>query len=726
MHKYDEKVLDLAMASKTPWLEIIIPVRIHAGRKDIIRRIEELSEILSSTDSISILVVEDGSASEYRDELYERLAGKSVTVISTDRDYTEKFSLSITRNQGAIFSNSPFIMFLDADLVAYPEFFDDLRRELSIIGIEQDSQQFLMCPVIYLTAEGRERWNACDPQMRRQFFISETLKGDSNLIEKYSTGTSVVVLRREYFLSLGGYDEGFTGWGYEDYEFGCRLVQRAAQFPMPKNWSSMSGNFMSINRFTGWKSVYRLHGDWLAQKGIWLFHLPHPIDQQYHGNKAANMALLRGKLDSNPSKLNLPVPLPNQNTDISLFLSRNPFCYSWEIAPFFGHAIFASDDDYADENALSETIKRNSVTRIVFPNPYRDKQTLAAYKWCRKTDFPFTVCERGALPGSIFHDSTGFLSDGYSYNPSKWDKPLTSDQRKRVEDYMLGVFNQTPALEKQPPRIGADNERNRLKVPAKKKVLLVAFQQPHDTVIQHFSGSIGSFENFVKLVSSLPEQLGSEWQVVCKKHPAEDTIAHLPGTIAVEDGNIYDLIEMCDSMLVINSGTGIYGMMLGKPVHIVGTSWYADDRMNRYEDNLKNIAEKIMKSFSPDMETVTRFIHYLRFEFYSFGIQKQNRSRSRDGSPITSTSSIKYTEVRHLPTIPVFYSGEHVSCNTDSLLFDRYFIDQGSDTHRADRIRQHPNQRITRLVTKLRRAPHDFFRDSKYSCLQILRHFFSP
>jgi hypothetical protein len=73
-----------------------------------------------------------------------------------------------------------------------------------------------------------------------------------------------------------------------------------------------------------------------------------------------------------------------------------------------------------------------------------------------------------------------------------------------------------------------------------------------------------------------------------------------------------------------------------------------------------------------DYDRMLRFIHYLRFEFYSFGHQAQRRFRYNDGSPITSTSDIKYYEIRGFTAEPLHIGSAGDSVPMSSPLFDRY------------------------------------------------------
>lgn len=723
---------------KTGILEITVPVRATRARADIVDRIRFFCEATDLPMGVSISVCDDGSPQKFAEAIERVCAEKGVTYLSTGRKHYQPFSLAIARNHAAQRSRAAFIMFMDVDLIAYDGFFEELLREIEVNQMHENIERFLMCPVIYLTNEGIEQYHSLPTEMRRQYFIHQMLSSNKQIIEKYSCGTSVIVVNRHYFLMRGGYDTRFNGWGYEDYEFGNRLIRRARQFPLPENWTRMDGNFMTIKRFEGWKSVYRMHGDLLAQKGMWMFHVPHPIDSSYHAHKDSNWRLLAQRMDEDKTAAGEPDPLADLSAGRSLLLSRNPFCYGREFAPFLGEGVFSSCLSKVDSLVQEDLITKTAVERVVFGNPYANERSLNLYNWCRKSDFPFIVCERGALPDSVYHDRTGFLSDGESYKSYQWDRPLSDEELDAVEAYVAEIRWGTKMLEKQAERGDLHLIRKKLGLSDGQKMLLVPFQQPQDTTIRHFSGPIGSFENFYDLVSSLPQKLGEDWLLVYRKHPAEDDLAAIPGAQCGDEYNLYDLIEICDAMLVINSGSGLYGMMFGKPVYVAGESWYSDERMNTSIKDIKEVEKQISKGFVPDYDIVLRFIHYLRFEFYSFGEQIQRRVRYDDGSPITATTEIKYYEVRGFTPKPLIFQRKFNPMPKAGPIFDRYAlgslgVQPALDQAQAKSTALAPQPAPTKPVVitgkapkaaKFRRDPYAFFRDAKNPVLRPLKHFF--
>lgn len=628
-----------------PTLTVIIPVRITNGRRDIFDRISFFEADSELPPNVDFMVVDDGSTDDDYRLLCERESTR-VKVISTGAKYYQDFSLARARNFAAQRAKGDFVMFMDADLVPYPGFYRDIFIEMHALQMRTHVNRFLMVPVIYLTEAGYSLMQSLPKLYWRTHFINAKNSDDSNLIEKHSSGTSVIVVDRHYYMSRGGQDEDFQGWGFEDYEFTNRLIRRSRMFPLPANWLSIAGNFMTISSYEGWKACYRLHGDWLAAKGIYLFHAPHPIERHYHSRKAQNEQFLRSKMAADAQSPSEPEPLPDLHAGTSLLFRRNPFCWDREFAPFLGNPLLVNESDFVSASQFGDFVRDSNISRVVFANPYANEALLNFYRWCRENKFPYVVCERGALPDSIYHDKRGFLSDSESYQPTTWDHPLTKEQRDRTLSYIADIRHGSQMLEQQSDRVDLATLKQRLGIKHGQKVLLVPFQQPNDTVIKYFSGPIGSYEAFRQQIIRITVALGEEWKVIYKKHPAEVDFRPIPGATSAHDENIYDLLELASAVAVINSGVGIYAMMFGKPLLVFGDAWYAHDG-TCFQVNTEDDACEIIKAdLTLDYEKVLRFIHYLRFQFYSFGKMNSRRVQMPDGSPITATTSISYYELR--------------------------------------------------------------------------------
>ena len=401
-------------SSSASWpftLTIIIPLRVTDSRSDVADRISHVFADPTMSDWISVLLVDDGSPPHHFARLREAADRTRARLISTGAKHYQTFSISRARNCGAQAANSDYILFWDADLLPYSGFFADLFHEISHLASTGYMNDFLMIPCIYLTEKGHAALQELPPLARRSRAITAMLAQDGELVEKASTGTSIILLKRDYYLVRGGNDTRFVGWGFEDYELTCRLIRRYRQFPLPANWQKSNGNFMTVKRYEGWKSVYRLHGEWLARKGIWLFHVPHRTETEsssYKLNRDRNWRLFLERLKQDAAGVDEPPPLADLSRGRALVLSKNPFTSSRQIIPYLGEVIYRSPEELHAIGQISDALKEMQVSRVVFSNPYKSRSSLEIYNWCRQNHFPILVCERGALPDSVYYDTCRF------------------------------------------------------------------------------------------------------------------------------------------------------------------------------------------------------------------------------------------------------------------------------------------------------------------------------
>ena len=299
-------------------------------------------------------------------------------------------------------------------------------------------------------------------------------------------------------------------------------------------------------------------------------------------------------------------------------------------------------------------IERSGKAYIIW-NPYGylafpKKNYIAKYQYYEKLlaeNKPVYIVERGALPNSIFIDKNGFLVDSTSYDEKKWNSPLNSGQLKEVDNYIDELKNDSSSLEpQQSKRLDEVNFFKQLKAVEKyKRTVFVPLQLHSDTVIKLWSDWIGDQAKFIDLV----HQLAATNPDICfivKNHPTEENpnmkiLQETSNIFIADDFHYKDCIQYSDLTLTINSGLGLQTMIWGKPALIVGKSFYQFDNINYKVNDINDIQYLLCNAIEPDMEKVKRFIHYLRFEFYSFCFM---RKTSKNASEPTLFEKITYED----------------------------------------------------------------------------------
>ncbi|NYT79812.1 glycosyltransferase [Alcaligenaceae bacterium] len=670
--------------SKT--LTVIIPLRATSSRPDVIERLNYQVENSERCNDVDFLVVDDGSAAPFDDQIKETCERNGMRLIRLETS-DKLFSFGRCRNVGVSQSTTPFVMFLDVDLVPYDDFYKDLINEIEVRELHNDVSDFIMVGVIYLTKQGTQQYFDTTPKLRKQKFTHALLEDNHAIIEKFSTGTSVTVYSRPWYMAHGGVDESFEGWGYEDLEFNCRMIRLSKKFPLPSEFSKDYRNFKNIVEYKGWKSIYRLFGDLTFYKGIVLFHAWHPVETNgdYMKRKGANEKLFNENLLKFARDNHEPWALPMPEAGSSIFFNKNPFVYNRLTAPYFGR-MQLFDPKRETPESIVNLIQHGKADRVVFFNPYADEHIKSIYEAVKAARLPFFVCERGALRDSVFIDPNGFNAESESYHAAYWDKPLSDKKRQKVMDYINEEKTLDASLEKQPERLGELLTRKQLGLEGK-KILFVPFQRPSDTVIQYFCGEIETFDNFVNLVRTLADALPSNWSIVGKRHPLEDDLPDMPGVKWANSSNVKDLLAVADATLVINSGVGLLSLMYGKLTLAAGQAFYAQPGLAEHAFSADRILQLLESGARPDPERVLRFTSYLIDDFYSFGTFKTREVAWKEtGQRMTATSDIDFYQVR-VPGIGGYNRrrNKDITIRRESILFDRYRVAMSMEAYEQNK-----------------------------------------
>ena len=192
---------------------------------------------------MEIVVTDDGSKDETLDVVREFALTVAFPVRFTTHHHTQ-FHLARCRNEGVRASSSPYLIFLDGDLLV-PNNFVQLhlchrRPRTTFVG---DScwldraiserigpESIRSCTVVDWTTRNEQRrlrWKA----IRAMIYGTLHLRNRPRL-----KGGNVAVWREDY-ERVNGYDEDFVGWGLEDTDFQRRLQQHGVRFKSSIGWT---------------------------------------------------------------------------------------------------------------------------------------------------------------------------------------------------------------------------------------------------------------------------------------------------------------------------------------------------------------------------------------------------------------------------------------------------------------------------------------------------------
>lgn len=637
----NDKQYIIKNCNKNAILTVIIPIR-TSDTYDLVERIKYRSLDESAGDGVSFLVVDYGSKDSDGELIRDVCRNLKFDYVYTRvNDYS--FSAGAARNLGAQYARTKYIMHEDVDLFPYKGYYNDLLKEIILQDLDSNWKKFITVPAIYLSEEATE---------------SMLVRGvdRSELVHKYLTGhkdiwtvlpaSSVILVNRHYYLSIGGYNPAFNGWGLEDLEYAFRLVHAGSEFMPPHdNRFLVEGGYASFSAYRGWRTRFRLHGDLLMRKSIFAVHAYHPRDSVWFNPErhALNKSIYDVSVKRVEEGSYRLTPLRDLNKGSSLIFGRGTFAYNDALLPLWGD-LHVKGYQYFTEKSVLEYIRENHIDRVIFTNPYANEERTRTYNAIRSAGVKFYVVERGALPDSMFIDETGFCCESTKYKREHWPE-LTLERRSRVEAYIAREMSNDIALEKQGDRIGADDLREKLGIPSSKKVLFIPFQSRSDTTVNYFAGSIGSFDNFVDLARDVTRRLSSDWVVIFKNHPLSGVSEDIPGAVNADFAHIKDLINISSYVLLMNSGVGVVSALFGKPVIYTAQAFYADDGLNRHAASSDDVINIINDGFNVVELSRLKFISYLIEDFYSFGKFTTEERNYTDNAKLTITTNIDYYRV---------------------------------------------------------------------------------
>ncbi len=603
-------------------------------------------------DGIHRLIIDFGSPDHIVEELEALCADHGVGLMRLNRR-GEPFSIGACRNAGAQVATTEFITFQDVDLTAPPSVY---RQLLANLHAAPPYINHLECiPCLYLTPPGTQEYESMDAEAARTLFHQYFTEADAERVQMYAPATSAIVVRRAFYLAMGGVRQEFFGHGYEDFEMMNRLAWKSKRFIRSHDYYSHDHQYASLE-YKGYRTFFSLFGRQNMAAGLFFCHLYHPTPPSagYAKRNAANRMLFERFAKTLDKDADVPPALSDAASQTrTLALSGRatiPMRSIRMAIAHLGNVVYMEPADFDDEAAFLRYVKDNGIGQVLFLTPYGNEQRLALYLACRAHGIPYLVFDRGALPRSWFFDPCGFNADSASYAPDKWNVELPDGARERTERYIDELISSEATLEENGERIGADNLRTRYSLHGK-RVLFVPMQRPGDAVIKHFASHAESVENFCFVLSQLSLRLPSDWRIVVKRHPLESSMPPIPGAVLLDHStHVYDALAASNAVLTVNSGVGLLSLLFGKPTFNLGTAFYCHDGLSVQVRNLEDIVLGLASLARPSREHVLRFTHYLVDTFYSFA-NTDYRKVTEGGSTRNVAINLDFTELR-LPGQP--------------------------------------------------------------------------
>lgn len=267
-------------------LTAIIPIDLSQRSSDIIPKAVRLAEAAQLVGTKIIFGHND--LSTVADKKFKASIRKySNAKIASQTLQSEAINMSAMRNVAFKHVDTDYTLLLDVDI--WPAF-DLIQKYLK--KIEEGQQPFYMLPCLYLTRVGTSELvkSKIDTISLQEKFFGFSRKEFLHL----ASPSSVTILKTCDYRDLEGFDENFTGHGYEDFDFLMRLASKYELIPAAPDVLTdrvaRSPLFaVGFRRYLGETCL-----DALLDKDF-VFHLYHekPKQSPYYAARPSNYALFR-------------------------------------------------------------------------------------------------------------------------------------------------------------------------------------------------------------------------------------------------------------------------------------------------------------------------------------------------------------------------------------------------------------------------------------------------
>lgn len=187
-------------------IDVIIPT--YNPKNEFIEVVSNLCDQSSNCWHINVIIVDDGSTKkkhiEYVDQLYSNV---KVLRLKSNK------GRSYARNYGAKAAKSNYLIFLDADCVLIGK--ESISRILDKMSIEEAHAVF--CKI---AAKRDGLWG--------RYFLELSEKRDTiaNNNDFMSLTSACFAIRGDVFHDIGGFDENYRNYGFEDKDIIATLIDK--------------------------------------------------------------------------------------------------------------------------------------------------------------------------------------------------------------------------------------------------------------------------------------------------------------------------------------------------------------------------------------------------------------------------------------------------------------------------------------------------------------------
>lgn len=269
-------------------VSIVVIIDLLNHPSDLISRLKKICFTLASTE-FKLVVCHRNRSTKFDQELtdfFYMFNTTNVNFFSVILD-EPNIELSKLRNLAVEQVKTEFVLLIDLDI--YPDI--TLFKNLAEKVLKGD--KFSIAPCIYLTNKGSRPARS----LKKEDLVERCMNFSDDIYMHWAIPSSVMAFRKDDFLSIGGFFEGYLGHGYEDFDFMIRLachhgaLSKTSQLLIDRPYRAclLSEGFRS--------SLGALCIDNLLEGNI-AFHLYHPKDKhsEYYKQRVNNALIFNERM----------------------------------------------------------------------------------------------------------------------------------------------------------------------------------------------------------------------------------------------------------------------------------------------------------------------------------------------------------------------------------------------------------------------------------------------
>lgn len=274
-------------------LSIVVPVTLARRKKNIISRVNYFIDIFKKSNFNLIIGTNSNKLKSIEKNIINH---PNIKIIYTSEETKADVNLSKLRNIAIQNTDTDYILFLDIDfhldINMLAEVFNDYLRN--------NKNNIQMYPCLYLSKKGTKLLN----YNNYTDYINHYFNYSRDLILHLAFPSSIILCDLKSVKAINGFDESFSGHGYEDFDFIFRLLNHKGLIKISK-YSLQDETYLAPLLATGFRAEFSAIFIEILKSKFYFLHKYHLKDnkeiyyQARTKNKKIFLNFLESKIESN-------------------------------------------------------------------------------------------------------------------------------------------------------------------------------------------------------------------------------------------------------------------------------------------------------------------------------------------------------------------------------------------------------------------------------------------